>query len=84
MVPEALPYDADPISQIRFPETSSHLHAHTKLHVLRLHEPSLEAANTFLWCISARQTVIFTILDEAPGVEGLVALVPVRRCLFDG
>jgi hypothetical protein len=68
MVPEALPYDANPISQIRFPETPSHLHVHTKLHVLGLHEPSLQAANTVLWRISARQTVIFTILDEAPGV----------------
>jgi len=84
MVPEAMPYDADPISQIRFPETPSHLHEHTKLHVLRLHEPSLEAANTGLWRISKSQALIFTILDEAPGVEGLVALVPVRRCLFDG
>jgi hypothetical protein len=54
MVPEALPYDADPISQIRFPETPAYLHEHTKLHVLRLHETSLEA-NTVLLRISERQ-----------------------------
>jgi hypothetical protein len=34
MVPEALPYDADTISQSRFPQTPSHLHEHTELHVL--------------------------------------------------
>src|SRR5918998_5590060 len=54
MVPEALPYDADPISQIRFPETPSHLHEHAKLHVLRLHETSLQA-NTVRLRISERQ-----------------------------
>ena len=84
MVPEALPYDTDPISQSRFPETPAHLHEHAKFHVLRLYEPSLEAKR-FGCRISDRQPGIFASLDEAPGVEGIVALAPVRlRCLFDG
>jgi hypothetical protein len=79
MVPEALPYNADPISQIRLPETPSHLHEHAKLHVLRLHVPSLEAAKKVRWRISDRQPGIFAILDEAPWVKGLVAMVPPVR-----
>jgi hypothetical protein len=54
MVPEALPYDADPTSQTRFPETPAHLQEHTKFHVLRLHEPSFEA-NAVRLRISERQ-----------------------------
>ena len=65
MVPEALPYDADPISQIRFPETPSHLHEHTNLHILRLHEPSLEVANTVRLRISERQARPRGTLREA-------------------
>ena len=38
-----LPYDPDPVSQIRFPSTPSHLHQHAKKHVLGIHEPSLNA-----------------------------------------
>jgi hypothetical protein len=88
MVPKTVSYDADPISQIRFPGTPSHLHQHAKLHVLGLHEPSLEAKRVER-CISERQAFTFAILlggrgGVAPGVEGLVAMVPVRRCLFDG
>src|SRR5918993_1675061 len=65
MVPEALPYDADPISQIRFPETPAHLHEHTKFHVLRLHElPSLQA-NTVRLRISERQAKPKGALREA-------------------
>jgi hypothetical protein len=80
MVPEAFPHDADPISQIRFPETPAYLHDHAKRNVLGPHEPSLEA-NTVWWRISERQGAIFFALLEvivAPGVEVLVALVPVR------
>jgi hypothetical protein len=73
MVPETLPDDADPISQIRFPRTSSHLHQHAKLHVLRLHESSLQAKKD--WCrITERHAGIFTILLVAPGMDGSVAL----------
>src|SRR5918995_6099974 len=64
MVPEALPYDTDPISQSRFPETPAHLHEHTKLHVLRLHVPSLQT-NTVRLRISQRQARPRGTLSEA-------------------
>jgi hypothetical protein len=80
MVPEALPYGTDPISQIRFSETLLHLHEHANLHVLCPHGGPFLEAKKVRWRISERQAAIFALLVEvvAPGVEGLVALVPVR------
>jgi hypothetical protein len=55
MFPETVPHDADPISQISFPRTPSHLHQHAKSHVLGLDElPSLDEAKKVRWRISER------------------------------
>jgi hypothetical protein len=84
MVPEAVPYDTDPTSQLRFLGTLVHLHEHTKLHVLCPHEPSLEAKEVW-WRISDRQAVIFAILRVvAPGVEYFVPLSPIGQLSSDG
>ena len=86
MVPEALPYDTDPTSQLRFLGTPVHLHEHAKLHVLCPHElPSLEAKEVW-WRISDKQSAIFAILGVvvAPGVEYFVPLSPIGQLSSDG
>jgi hypothetical protein len=85
MVPEAVPYDTDPTSQLRFLGTLVHLHEHTKLHVLFFHEPSLEAKEVRCH-ISDRQASIFAILRVvvAPGVEYFVPLSPIGQLSSDG